>query len=522
MSFEPTAEQRAIVAAIRDTQDSVLIRAYAGCAKTSTVELAAREALSPAVPVLYLVFNSKNKKEAEGRMPPHVTVMTVNALGHRAWQRTVQGKRLQLDDRKLGRLVSAELKASGIANEEDLWTEVRSLVIRAMQVGIVPAARGVAGLIPDTDEEWERLREDASPAAVTVSLARRVLESSIREAFAGTINFDDQVYCSALLGGQFPRYPVVIVDEAQDQSKLNALMIKKTAAGRLIVVGDQKQAIYAWRGADADSMENLKALRPKWIELPLATTFRCAKEMVRRNAAHAPGFTAATSNAEGRFIRLPAANQEGRALGEEPELTWNWDNVVGKLQANATAAVLCRNNAPLLSLAFKLIRAGIGVQVAGREIGKGLAALSKKLDKDDATPLLTHIAHIREWCDRESSIALANDDAGKAESISDRAECLLAVAEGMPAGVTPTAGELHRKLESLFSAEGHRLLLLSSIHRAKGLEWDLVVHLDPWRIPSRFAKGAALEQERNLRYVCETRAKHTLIEANLEDYDDEF
>ena len=52
-----------------------------------------------------------------------------------------------------------------------------------------------------------------------------------------------------------------------------------------------------------------------------------------------------------------------------------------------------------------------------------------------------------------------------------------------------------------------------------------MLHLDPWRIPSKWARLAAddnnsvpLEQEYNLQYVIETRAKNTLILANLEQF----
>ena len=61
-------------------------------------------------------------------------------------------------------------------------------------------------------------------------------------------------------------------------------------------------------------------------------------------------------------------------------------------------------------------------------------------------------------------------------------------------------------------------------HKSKGGEWDVVYHLDPFRIPSKWARTAAdlgddsqLEQERNLRYVIETRAKQELYLVNLED-----
>ena len=118
-------------------------------------------------------------------------------------------------------------------------------------------------------------------------------------------------------------------------------------------------------------------------------------------------------------------------------------------------------------------------------------------------------------------MALALGYKAKAESIQDRAECLLAVAEQASA---TNAGEARATLRRIFASETG-LVTLSSIHRSKGLEWDLVVHLDPWRLPSKFARVAAaagnlvpLEQEYNLQYVCETRTRHSLVLANLEDW----
>ena len=53
-----------------------------------------------------------------------------------------------------------------------------------------------------------------------------------------------------------------------------------------------------------------------------------------------------------------------------------------------------------------------------------------------------------------------------------------------------------------------------------------MLHLDPWRIPSKWAREAAregdtaqLDQEWNLKYVAETRTKHTLLEANLKTFE---
>ena len=71
--------------------------------------------------------------------------------------------------------------------------------------------------------------------------------------------------------------------------------------------------------------------------------------------------------------------------------------------------------------------------------------------------------------------------------------------------------------------QGSLRITLATGHKAKGMEWDTVIHLDPWRVPSKYARQAAavgnmapLEQDFNLRYVIETRTKSCFIMANLE------
>ena len=60
---------------------------------------------------------------------------------------------------------------------------------------------------------------------------------------------------------------------------------------------------------------------------------------------------------------------------------------------------------------------------------------------------------------------------------------------------------------------------LCSGHKAKGLEWDTVFHLDPWRVPSKFAKKPEdQEQELNIRYVIETSPKDSLFLTKVEDF----
>jgi superfamily I DNA/RNA helicase len=101
------------------------------------------------------------------------------------------------------------------------------------------------------------------------------------------------------------------------------------------------------------------------------------------------------------------------------------------------------------------------------------------------------------------------------DSVTDKYECVLAVIENKS---PKTVRELISELDNLF-AKDSGLITLATGHKAKGLEWGTVIHLDPWRIPSKWAKKPdEITQEHNLQYVLETRTKHTLILANLGDF----
>lgn len=515
--MQPTPEQQHIIEQVAaPSAASLMIRAYAGCAKSSTLQLAAP---GIRVPALAAAFNKKIADELRPRLPETFTVKTLNGLGHQAWARTLAGTSIKLDERKLGKLVSAIAKDQRVSLPSWQWDATRQLVTSAMLAGITPNNVGEP-LTPDTQESWHDLDLISSQEdfPLTYDLAHQTLVASIALARQGHISFDDQVYCPTVLGGLWPRFPVVFIDESQDLSKLNHAMLQRClrADGRLIAVGDPKQAIYQFRGADSASMDSMRGLRSEWQDAKLTVTFRCPKTIVARQQDHAPGFQAWNTNQDGAFQCLPAFGGGGDC---EDTLSWKWSDITS-CASNINArniAILCRNNAPLLSLAFKLLRRSIGCQCLGRDIGRGLQQLSSKLAPDDGTPTVSVMRAITDWQEREVSLALANDRPERADRITDQSEALIAVLEGSQAR---DAGELRAMLQKLFARDADPVVL-STIHRAKGLEWPLVIHLDPWRVPSKRARlrgGADLEQELNLIYVCETRTQHTLIHANLEQF----
>jgi hypothetical protein len=495
----PTPEQEAILAGVRDTRTPIIVIAHPGTGKTTTLVLMAN-VLPPNSNLLALAFNVSAKKELERRFPQWANVMTINGLGHRAWGRAI-GKRLIVDEKKLGRLVTATCREAGFNADGDQWAAIRWAVAQAMLNGLIPNHYSqFTGLVPDDEATWAAIGEPMSMSPALLSFARKALIESIREAFAGNISFDDQIYMSAMFNGVFPRFANVMTDESQDFSPLNHIMLKKTLGpdGRPFVVGDPNQSIYAFRGADFESMNKIRAMRPEWLEFPLSVTFRCPHAVVERQRHIAPLYRAHESCVQGSFSKAPP----------------KWDLAKLGLNSGHGVAILCRNNAPLVTLAFKLIRSGHGCHMQGRDIGKGLKALAKKIIKpEDLAPAMA--VAIADWRDREFSIAQVKDDQGKMDRVTDQAESLNAILEGSGA---KCGQSLFEEIEILFSKDSGAVTL-STGHRAKGLEWPTVIHLDPWRLPSRFAVTEAQKrQEANLKHVIETRAQNALLEANAEEY----
>src|SRR5690606_37863782 len=124
-----------------------------------------------------------------------------------------------------------------------------------------------AGWIPDGHyESAHRLMDDSEfyewldeePTDLQWDLIRKVTIYSLKQAWVGEVDFNDQILMPTVITALFPRYPLGLVDEAQDISALNHAMLAKLAKQRLIAVGDACQAIYGFRGAHENSMELLR------------------------------------------------------------------------------------------------------------------------------------------------------------------------------------------------------------------------------------------------------------------------
>lgn len=470
-SHTHTPEQEAILEAARSTQANLMISALAGCGKTSTLE--AVERAVPRGPILYLVFNKKNAVEAESKMLSTTTVRTFNSIGHRIWAQS-QGKGLKLDADK-SRNIFKEIATNAPTEHRDaiwsVYSEVIQGVALAKALGYVPEGKySHAKRLLTQNQFYSYL--DEVPDELTGDMIDAILSRSIKQSYDGLIDYNDQIYMPALFGGTYPRFPLVLVDEYQDLSPVNHALLQRLVKGRLIGVGDPNQNIYGFRGAKAGGMKEA-ITQYSMTELPLTVSFRCPSEIVRHVQWHVPAFRAAK---EGGNV-TSVVRCGGTALREH-------------------STVICRNNAPILKLAFNLLGAGRSVSVAGGDIGPRIVNVMRKLGDDDLSGA-SLFAVIDEW--EEAKLAK------ESKTASDMAACMRIFAEH---GKTLSGAIQYAK--HIFEQKG--TTYLTTGHKAKGLEWEDVYHLDPWHV----RRGHPSLQDRNLDYVISTRSFDQLTEIDTE------
>jgi len=472
MTFAPTAEQSAILHAVTSTRENLIIEARAGAAKTTTLVLIA-EAL-PMTSIRCVAFNKKIADELNHRLPENADAATMNSLGHRAWGRFL-GKRLRLDQAKNFNLFKEVIEK---LSEEDKKAAYESLsfILKAVRQsksdGFITKHPHAKSLL--TAEEFF-LGLEEEPTALEEELILTMVKRNMEGALQGWIDFDDQLLFSALFPVSFDVQPLTLVDEAQDLSPINHLMLRKMTRGqRIIAVGDPCQAIYGFRGADEDSMTTLQsmfAMKKHYLTL----TFRCPEAIVSEARWRAPDM-------------VSAAKRTGEVR------TWHqWDGAA----LPDEAAIICRNNAPLFSCAIALIQAGRYPELIGNDIVGGIVKQLRSFGKDNTTAEAAHAKAV-EWKDEKLKKART------AGPVQDRFACLeLFLSQG------PHLSDAINYAEHLSRARGR--IKLMTAHKSKGLEFDHVFILDQHLMRNE-------GQDLNLRYVAQTRALQSLTYINTEGY----
>lgn len=463
-------EQKAIFDWYAQEDGNVVVEALAGTGKTTTIKESFTYCHPDVSRILYAVFNKRNQKEAQVKITEkRVDVKTLHALGYsyilKVWPGVKADNNVEYD---------RIMKQAPFAGKEEVGLTAK-LVGLLKNTGINATASDACKICQDYDLDFG----DRQDRWITVALAS-MQAAKIKDP-AGRISFDDMVWLPVACSWVKPIYDLVTIDEAQDMNLPQLTMARQACKpnGRIAVVGDSRQAIYGFRGAVQNGMGMMKTILNAKT-LSLTTTYRCPKEVVAQAAKYVPAYKAADSAPEGKVATI---NQAGLAQTV----------AVGD-------AILSRLNAPLMPLTLSLLRRNIPARIEGKDIGKQLIGMIKSLKARSIPELLEKIT---KWREKQTArLQPVKNSEKRIEQVSDIAETLQAISEGAS---SVTDAEI--RLQNIFQDTDETskpAVVLSSVHKAKGLEWKRVFLLS-----ETFRAGRGGEEE-NIYYVALTRSMSEL------------
>lgn len=287
---------------------------------------------------------------------------------------------------------------------------------------------------------------------------------------------------------------VLVIDEAQDMGaddfRLVQALMKQNEDMRVIAVGDDDQNIYAFRGSDSRHMQSL--VQEEGAKLyEMTDNYRSDKAIVdcaNRFVQRIPG----------RMKRTPIQS----ATGREGKVTAIKSLLETEIKVQSTTAILTRTNEETMQVAYELQKRGLHATVAQSMGGFRFGNLAevryflKQIGKDDVT------ISKEKWQEAKR----------RTLEVYSSSSCL-SVMQHFFADFEETHRSLYRSdlhehiFESSiedFIAADEKSIFVSTIHKAKGREFDTVYLLSP--VPD----GRDVSDMRSY-YVGLTRAKQHLF-----------
>lgn len=532
-------KQKAVIDWALYEKGSLNLVARAGCGKTFTLMALVENIVAAGKGEVFLgAYNKSIATELQEKLKKSgidwkkASAGTMHSAGYSAWKRVA--KDVSIDGKKIENIVLAlqdecrekalqtdsSEKAVKLRAKADACEVYKNFVCKAVSL----AKQSAFGLITPVDDKraWEDLVdhfgldddlanegiEELSAVSEAINLCICVIKRSF-DLDREVIDFDDMILAPLIHKAKIWPKDWVLIDEAQDTNAARralALAMLKPVTGRLVAVGDPAQAIYGFTGADSDAMELLRKQLGSKI-LPLNETYRCPKAVVKFANQWVPDLIALPQAPQGVHREVAYSYQPGLYNQKVTDL-WEEGLKVGD-------AVLCRNTKPLVEFVYTLLRKSIPCFVEGREIGQGLIKLARRWKVKSLSAL---VKKLDEYQAKETTKWLAKGREEMVAAVEDKVSTLKVL-------IDKQVEEGHTKVDSLYDfinnlfgdtkeGEKPRGVLLSTVHKSKGREWDRVYILfRETYMPSKWArKSWQIEQENNLLYVAATRAKRELID----------
>ncbi len=378
MSVDLSSLNEAQRDAVLATEGPLLVLAGAGSGKTRVLtyrvaHIVGDLGVSPAE-ILAITFTNKAAEEMRTRLGELVGpgvramwVMTFHAMCVRM---------LRLDAERVG-----FTRHFSIYDDDDR----KRMIVRVLEeLGIDDKrypANAIGSRISSAKNELvspeEFAQRAASPLDKTAAKVFPRLQQRMREANA--MDFDDLlVEAHRLLSGDpdvleayRDCFRYICVDEYQDTNHAQYRLVNLLAGGyrNLMVVGDDDQSIYSWRGADIRNILEFERDYPDATVVKLEQNYRstarilmCANAVVANNQGRTPK-TLFTANAEGEKIASYLASDErdeARFIAAEIERLRREEH-----RGYTDFAVFYRTNAQSRAIEDAFMRAGVPYRIVG-------------------------------------------------------------------------------------------------------------------------------------------------------------
>lgn len=465
---------------MHNANEHMIIDALAGCGKTFTIVQFLRYISGK---IIFVAFNRHIVDELLARVPDGIEVRTMNSFGFS--QIKAYDSRIKFNEDKM-----YDILETLIPQDEDntsFLTDNTYKLVNLCKYNLLDG-RDHNMLDDLCMKHGIEINDSRNEIYNYVSAAINISKSG---KYKYQVDFVDQLWFIYALNINVSQYDYMLGDEIQDWNPLQQFVAMKAIAqhGRFIGVGDRNQAIYGFAGADTQSIPNiiqmLQNTKRGVIIKELTYTRRCPKTHVALAQNIVPALEALPEALDGTIEKL------------------NLDLAISML--NAGDMGICRRNAPLINIAYELIRNGKSVIVRGRDIGKSIQSLITKFRADTIDEL---IIKANEYRVKETIKLQAKGKKAESaiQSLNDKIDTLVALTDDKN-----TIDELRRSIESMFSDNNPKnSIILSSVHRSKGLESTRVFIFDYARIQIPMSDPEFALQEKNLQYIAETRSKEYL------------
>lgn len=496
--YKPSKYQLAIYDFVEHGLGNAVISASAGSGKTYTI-IKLLDYIPKDKKVLIVAFNRDIRQEIKAKVinagHKNVQVDTFHSLGYKILNANFNRRFVNTDpnEYKYSNYISNNISQLSTINTFRLGKQF-SQYLSNIQNLVNFGRCYLSETVEDLDKVCERY--GIICIADEKEVAVKVLEWG--EKCLDEIDYTDMVWVpnTLHLDSKFYKYDWIIVDECQDLNMVekDMLFTCRRMGTRMLFFGDKAQAIYSFSGADSEAFDKLRELEDT-IQLPLSISYRCPKNIV-----------------EYVHYLVPTIEYDKK------------NKIKGEIIENANLSdvkdgdmILCRNNAPLAKIYIELLRNGIKTKILGKDYSANLSKTIKNTKEELLNVDLNMQGVFSKLYDIFYDLVettmhkqnITKEEALTSSSIIAKLD-EIKVLEILSEGLT-TSKELQERINDIFTDNKESGIILSTIHKSKGLESPNVYIACKSLMPSKTAKQPwEIEQENNLIYVAYTRTKNKL------------